>query len=261
MDATEIFGLESALVDFPVEFDVGFGRSAPRAHLRTYVSGPLSDLQGKSVEPIAPAADVPPRTLQWFLESVEWDQARLRDKLQQTIARDHADAEAIGIIDETGHPKKGKYTAGVKRQWCGNTGKVDNCVVSVHTGYLAGDFQSSVFCSRKWQPFCIKDSHKGPIVWEVKQADFHRRHTDGLPGPTHTRIIARNALDDDEVKYFAANVAAGSDLEKLTWLLHTAFSRFPIEHCFRQAEDELGMAHFEIRGRRSIHCPWPVRSR
>ena len=49
------------------------------------------------------------------------------------------------------------------------------------------------------------------------------------------------------------HAAAGSDIEKLKWLLHVAFSRFPIEHTFRQAKDELGMDHFEVRGWRSIH--------
>jgi len=385
MDASEISGLGSALVDFMGEFDDCFGRSEPREHLRTYVSGQLSDLPRKSIEPIALSAEVPPRTMQRFLELVEWDEVRLRDQQQRVVARDHADSEAIGIIDETGHPKKGKHTAGVKRQWCGNTGKLDNCVVSVHTGYVSGDFQclldsdvylpkewaadrprrraahipdevvfrtkqqialdqivrclnngirvaawtfdefygrdgsflsgldalgqtyvaevpcdftgwvraprillrpttwelrqpgkhrrfprlavtaappsevrhlrhhSKVFTGQRWQGFHIKDSEKGPIVWEIKHADFFRKHSDGLPGPTHTLIIARNALDHEEVKYFVANVAAGADLEKLKWLLHVAFSRFPIEHTFRQAKDELGMDHFEVRGWRSIH--------
>ena len=111
MDATEIAGLESELVDFLGEFDDCFGRSEPREHLRTYVSGQLSDLHRKSIEPIALLADVPPRTLQRFLESIEWDEVGLRDKLQHLVARDHADGRAIGIINETGHPKKGKYTA------------------------------------------------------------------------------------------------------------------------------------------------------
>ena len=141
MDATEIAGLESELIDYLAEFDDCFGRSEPRGHLRTYVSGQLSDLHRKSVEPMALAANMPPRTLQRFLEIVEWDGERLRDKAQHVVARDHASSDAIGIIDETGHPKKGKHTAGVKRQWCGHTGKVDNCVVSVHTGYVVGDFQ------------------------------------------------------------------------------------------------------------------------
>ena len=113
--------------------------------------------------------------------------------------------------------------------------------------------KSGVFRSQTWQPFHIKDTQKGPIVWEVKHTDFYRKHADGLPGPTHTVIIARNALDHDEIKYFVANVAAGLDIEKLAWLLHVAFSRFPIEHCFRQAKNELGLDHFEVRGWRSIH--------
>ena len=44
-----------------------------------------------------------------------------------------------------------------------------------------------------------------------------------------------------------------SSYEKLKWLLRVAFSRFPIEHTFRQAKDELGMNHFEVRGWWSIH--------
>jgi SRSO17 transposase len=56
MDATEIAGLESELVSFLGEFHDCFGRSEPREHLRTYVSGQLSDLHRKSVEPIALAA-------------------------------------------------------------------------------------------------------------------------------------------------------------------------------------------------------------
>src|SRR5205085_1759498 len=32
--------------------------------------------------------------------------------------------------------KKGDKTPGVKRQYCGSRGKVDNCVVTVHLGYV-----------------------------------------------------------------------------------------------------------------------------
>lgn len=41
------------------------------------------------------------------------------------------------IIDETGNPKKGKHSAGVKRQYCGQSGKIDNCQVGVF-GALSG---------------------------------------------------------------------------------------------------------------------------
>ncbi len=70
------------------------------------------------------------------------------------VVRDHAYPQAIGTIDESRHPKKGRHTAAVKRQWCGNTGKIDNCAVSVHLGYVAGDFQclldSDLYLPKDW---------------------------------------------------------------------------------------------------------------
>ena len=78
---------------------------------RTYVAGQLSDLLRKSIEPIALEAGTPPRTLQRFLESMEWDEMRLRDRLQGIVVRDHAHGHAIGTIDESGYPKKGCNTA------------------------------------------------------------------------------------------------------------------------------------------------------
>ncbi len=154
MDVKQIRKLGKELMGFLDEFNDCFGRSEPREHLRTYVRGQLSNLPRKSVEPIALAAGTPPRTLQRFLESIRWDEHRMRDRTQWIVARDHAAPKAIGVIDESGNPKKGRHTATVKRQWCGNTGKVDNCVVAVHLAYVAGDFQclldSDLFLPEDW---------------------------------------------------------------------------------------------------------------
>src|SRR4051794_40205541 len=139
MDADEIEALGPALDAFLAEFDDCFGRVEPRAHLRTYVAGQLSDLPRKSVEPIALAAGVPPRTLQQFLSAARWQQGMMRDRLQQIVVRDHAHPLAIGIFDETGYAKKGERTPGVKRQYCGATGKTDNCCVTVHLAYATPD--------------------------------------------------------------------------------------------------------------------------
>ena len=48
---------------------------------------------------------------------------------------------AIGTVDESGVAKSGKETVGVGRQWNGNRGKVENCVVGVHLGYASPGFQ------------------------------------------------------------------------------------------------------------------------
>ncbi len=154
MDAKVIKKMGRRLRKFITEFDDCFTRKEPREHLHTYVAGQLSDIPRKSVEPIALAAGVPPRTLQRFLSDVLWDHERLCDKTQWIVARDHSHPHAIGIIDESGNPKKGKHTCGVKRQWCGNTGKIDNCVVGVHLAYAVGDFQclldSDLYLPREW---------------------------------------------------------------------------------------------------------------
>jgi SRSO17 transposase len=142
MDADTILRIKPALTEYLKEFDDCFGRVTTRRHLDTYVEGQLSDLARKSVEPIADAAGVPPRTLQEFLGLFRWDEARVRDRLQERVARHHAHPAAIGVLDETSFPKKGAHTAGVQRQYCGASGKTDNCVVSVHLGYAAGDFHT-----------------------------------------------------------------------------------------------------------------------
>ncbi len=91
------------------------------------------------------------------------------------------------------------------------------------------------------------------MIWEVKYARFYRKRPDGLPGPAGCLIVARDVLAPDTMKFFVANLWPGSRAVTLTWLLWVAFSRWPIERCFQQAKDELGMDHFEVRGWRSIH--------
>ena len=142
MDAQQIRKLKPMLAKYLGEFDDCFSRSEPAENLRVYVSGQLSDLPRKSIEPMADRADVPPRTLQQFLSLAAWDDQLMVDRLAEIVARDHAHPMSIGVIDETSAPKKGDKTPGVKRQWCGAVGKVDNCVVTVHLSYAAGDFHT-----------------------------------------------------------------------------------------------------------------------
>jgi SRSO17 transposase len=139
MTTDQILSLAPALVDYLEEFADCFGRSEPRQHLDHYVRGQLSNLQRKSVEPIALFNHIAPRTLQEFLNSDVWDHPRARQRLQQIVARDHADPKAIGILDDSGHPKSGHKTPGVQRQYCGRLGKTANCVVTVQLAFSSYD--------------------------------------------------------------------------------------------------------------------------
>ena len=140
MSAKDIASLGKLLAQFLALFAGCFTRPAGRRLLRVYVQGLLGDVQRKNVEAMALDQDVAPRTLQRFLESIRWDHDALRDQCQRIIASEHSDADAIGCIDETGTAKSGSHTAGVKRQYNGNRGKIENCVNVVATSYTAKDF-------------------------------------------------------------------------------------------------------------------------
>jgi SRSO17 transposase len=117
---------------------------------------------------------------------------------------------------------------------------------------------SPVFRKQAWQRYRIKDTDMGPEVWETKWAVFWRKDEDDLPTRRHCLIVARNVLTC-EVKYFLANRVPGERNpitgEKVTlrWLLRVAFGRWSIESCFRQAKEELGMDHYQVRGWRCLH--------
>jgi SRSO17 transposase len=117
---------------------------------------------------------------------------------------------------------------------------------------------SPVFREQAWQRYRIKDTDKGPEVWEVKWAPFWRKGANGLPTRRHCLIVARNVLTG-EVKYFLSNRVPGEwnpvmgKRVTLRWLLRVAFGRWTIESCFRQGKEELGLDHYEVRGWRCVH--------
>jgi SRSO17 transposase len=118
-------------------------------HLHSYCRGLLSDLPRKSIEPIALACGTAVRTLQEFLRDHVWDHFGMRDLLQRRLASQPGlsapdDLGTIGVIDETSAAKKGVKTPGVSRQYCGERGKVDNCVVTVHLAIVRGLFKTIV---------------------------------------------------------------------------------------------------------------------
>jgi SRSO17 transposase len=117
--------------------------------LGVYCRGLLSDLQRKTCEPIALAAGVAVRTLQEFLRDHRWSFDQARAELQQHVAATLPglpgdDLGTVGLHDETGTVKDGCHTPGVQRQYCGEIGKVENCIVTVHTGVAKGRYKTLV---------------------------------------------------------------------------------------------------------------------
>ncbi len=135
MTFEQIASLQPALGSMLAKFRHCFKRDRTFGYWQTYILGLMSDVKRKSVEPIALAADVPVRTLQEFLAFFKWDHERIDAALGRLTAREHGTAQAIGVFDASAHAKRGDKTPGVKRQWCGESGKIDNCVVGQHLLY------------------------------------------------------------------------------------------------------------------------------
>jgi len=174
MNAKQIASLEPALRQMADIFRKCFHKPTFK-HFLTYMLGLMEDLPRKNVEAIALAAGVAVRTLQEFLSQLRWDNDRLHHLYQHLIADRHSCPDAIGVIDSSGHPKQGDKTPGVQRQYCCQSGKIDNCVVGTHLLYTD---------NHPTNPFsCMLDSSLYlPKSWENDEV---RRQEAGIPDDLH----------------------------------------------------------------------------
>ncbi|HVI41545.1 MAG TPA: IS701 family transposase, partial [Anaerovoracaceae bacterium] len=143
--------------DYMSRFVDCFKRAEPIANFYAYMKGLLSNLERKSVEPIAlefinnPRG---PRNLQNFMKDVHCDDGKITEIYQEGLSERLSDAEGMFTIDESGMVKKGKHSVGVARQYCGSVGKVENCQVGVFLGYSGPKgyalISDQLFMPKKW---------------------------------------------------------------------------------------------------------------
>src|ERR1035437_2921707 len=156
MTGSTLLRLTEGLERYLATYDALFGRAESRAHFRLFARGQLGTLERKSLEPIADAGKVPPRCLQQFFTRYRWDENGVRDHLQHDVAWKYGRPSGLFVIDETSDAKKGEWTAGVARQYCGESGKIDNCIVTVHLAYVADQFHvlldGDLFLPECWNP-------------------------------------------------------------------------------------------------------------
>ena len=93
-----------------------------------------------------------------------------------------------------------------------------------------------------WSRHTIKEGSKGPIV-----ADFAVLRVinvrDGLPGGEVWLVLRRN-IATREVKFFLSNAPVETEL---TTLVRISGMRWPIETCFEDGKQFLGMGDYEVR--------------
>lgn len=102
-------------------------------HARNYLSGLFSRSSVKNIETISRDAESSNyQGLEQFIGKSPWDHKAVMKQVSQDANSMMGDKEEVGFfIDETSFLKKGKSSVGVKRQWSGRIGKVENCQVGV----------------------------------------------------------------------------------------------------------------------------------
>lgn len=136
MDVQALRQLKPELEGFLERYAPHFGRDEAQDHAHCFVQGLLLGGDRRSVENIAEAIDgCVVRSLQKFIAQSPWSDDALLEELQAHVVAVLGDPDATLNVDETGFPKKGSKSVGVKRQYAGCLGRTDNCQIGVCVNY------------------------------------------------------------------------------------------------------------------------------
>jgi len=132
----ELVGVAPAVVDRLAEYfgDVASGlvRSEQRWAAEYYARALMMDGARKSLEPLVTrmgGTSVEYEALQHFLADSPWDPAVLDRAVAERVC---AVIEPMAwVLDDTGVPKYGRHSPGVKRQYSGTLGKIGSCQIAV----------------------------------------------------------------------------------------------------------------------------------
>jgi SRSO17 transposase len=116
-----------------------FPRRESRENANALIDGLLSELEDHNCWTMAEAAGHPvPSRLQHLLSRGAWDEERLLEAVLAWIISEFGDEDGVLVIDETSDVKASEATAGAARQYCGTTGDVRMCQVTVTATYASG---------------------------------------------------------------------------------------------------------------------------
>jgi SRSO17 transposase len=126
-----------------------FARPETHQHALCYLQAILSDIPRKNGWQIAEQArQARPYGMQRLLSAAVWDQDAVRDVLRSCVGQALSSPPLVPasaaqeqvfpvlVLDESGFPKRGHHSAGVGPQYCGRTGRVENCQVGVFLSYV-----------------------------------------------------------------------------------------------------------------------------
>ena len=182
-----------------------FARPEVLQHALLYLQAILSDIPRKNGWQIAEhARQARPYGIQRLLSRAVWDQDAVRDELRRAVCQTLSQLACLPtsmpeespfpvlVIDESGIPKRGKHSAGVGPQYCGISGRVENCQVGVFLSYVTalghGLIDRELYLPEDWcadaarrQAVHIPESVSFATKPELAQRMLARAQSAGVP--------------------------------------------------------------------------------
>lgn len=138
MDGEQVRRLKPELDTFLDRYLPLFGREENQPHAQRFVQGLLGGQERRNAENIAEVVEGGVvRTMQKFIAQGTWADTDILREVRAHVTETLGDEKGTINVDETGFPKKGKKSVGVKRQYSGTLGRVDNCQIGVFANYCS----------------------------------------------------------------------------------------------------------------------------
>lgn len=170
-----------------------FARPEPFERALRFMQALLSEVPRKNGWQIAEQArEATPYGMQRLLAEAVWDENGVRDEVRRLVVQTLGGEQAMVAIDETSFPKRGEQSAGVARQYCGTTGRVENCQVGVFLSWITPRGHSLIdrelYLPTSWTddpvrcatagipaqvPFRTKPELAIPMLSRLRQAGLH----------------------------------------------------------------------------------------
>src|SRR5712664_3952467 len=161
---------------FVVPYQLALETEAGQHHMHLYLQGLLSHVQRKNAEKIATLVDVERQVIQDFIGTAPWDHRPLVTVLVGQVAERLGEPDGIIAFDPSSFPKRGTHSVGVKRQWCGHRGKVDNCQVGVFMGYVSRDDHALLDFRLSLPEEWARDEQRRQECHVPPEVRYHTRH-------------------------------------------------------------------------------------
>ena len=190
-----------------------FRRPEPRRRVLDYLKGLLSSIERKNGWQLAEqAGDSSPDGMQRLLASYDWDAELVRDDLRHYVVEHLGHPQGVLVVDETGFLKKGSKSVGVKRQYSGTAGRIENCQIGVFLAYASPQGRTlmdrELYLPKEW----AEDPTRREEAGVPEEVAFHTK-------PQLAQAMLQRALEGGvPFTWVTGDEVYGSDRRLRVWL-------------------------------------------